>query len=77
METEPHVIGLDDLAELLDEQEAIGKTLHPGNNPVQMDNFILDKTLDVQGSSMEVKVEVKTAKQSNQVCLDLFEYFLI
>ena len=72
METEPHVIGIDELAALLDEQEAIGKTLHPWKNQVEMDNFILDEILDAQGSSMEVKVEVKTAKQSNQVCLDLF-----
>ena len=56
----------------LDEQEAIGKTLPPGNNQVEMDNLILDEILAAQGSSMEVKVEVKTAKQSNQVCLDLF-----
>ena len=27
METEPHVIGIDELAALFDEQEAIGKTL--------------------------------------------------
>ena len=60
------------LQPLLDEQEAIGKTLPPGNNQVEMDNFILDEILAGQGSSMEVKVEVKTAKQSNQVCLDLF-----
>ena len=56
----------------MDEQEAIGKTLPPGNNQVEMDNYILDEILGAQGSSMEVKVEVKTAKQSNQVCLDLF-----
>ena len=56
----------------MDEQEAIGKTLPPGNNQVEMDNLILDEILAAQGSSMEVKVEVKTAKQSNQVCLDLF-----
>ena len=72
METEPHVIGIDELAALLDEQEAIGKTLPHGNNQVEMDNYILDEILGSQGSSMEVKVEVKTAKQSNQVCLDLF-----
>ena len=72
METEPHVIGIDGLAALLDEQEAIGKTLPHGNNQVEMDNYILDEILGAQGSSMEVKVEVKTAKQSNQVCLDLF-----
>ena len=40
-----------------------------------MDNYILDEILGAQGSSMEVKVEVKTAKQSNQVCLDLFLTF--
>lgn len=72
METEPHVIGLDELAALLDEQEAIGKTLPPGNNQDKIDNFILDEILGDQGSAMEVKVEVKTAKQSNQVCLNLF-----
>ena len=72
METEPHVIGIDELAALLDEQEAIGKTLSPRNNQVEMDNLILDEILSAQGSSMEVKVEVKTAKRSNQVCLDLF-----
>ena len=72
METEPHVIGIDELTALLDEQEAIGKTLPPGNNQVEMENLILDEILADQGSSMEVKVEVKTAKQSNQVCLDLF-----
>ena len=72
METEPHVNGRDELAALLDEQEAIGKTLSPGNNQVEMDYNILDEILGAQGSSMEVKVEVKTAKQSNQVCLDLF-----
>ena len=72
METEPHVIGLDELAALLDEQEAIGKTLPHGNNQVEMDYNILDEILTAQGSSMEVRVEVKTAKQSNQVCLDLF-----
>ena len=72
METEPHVIGLDELAALLDEQKAIGKTLPHGNNQVEMDYNILDEILTAQGSSMEVKVEVKTAKQSNQVCLDLF-----
>ena len=72
METEPHVIGIDELAALLDEQEAIGKTLPPGNNQVEMDYNISDEILSAQGSSMEVKVEVKTAKQSNQVCLDLF-----
>ena len=59
----------------MDEQEAIGKTLPPGNNQVEMDNLILDEILADQGSSMEVKVEVKTAKQSNQVCLDLFLTF--
>ena len=68
METEPHVIGMDELAAILDEQEAIGKTLPQ----VEMDYNILDEILTAQGSSMEVKVEVKTAKQSNQVCLDLF-----
>ena len=62
METEPDVIGIDELAALLDEQEAIGKTLPPGNNQVEMDNLILDEILAAQGSSMEVKVEVKTAK---------------
>ena len=72
METEPHVIGIDELAALLDEQEAIEKTLPPGTNQVEMDNLILDEILADQGSSIEVKVEVKTAKQSNQVCLDLF-----
>ena len=72
METEPHVIGLDELAALLDEQEAIGKILPHGNNQVEIDYNILDEILTAQGSSMEVKVEVKTAKQSNQVCLDLF-----
>ena len=72
METEPHVIGIDELAALLDEQEAIGKTLPPRNNQVEIDYNILDEILSTQGSSMEVKVEVKTAKQSNQVCLDLF-----
>ena len=72
METEPHVIRIDELAALLDEQEAIGKALLHGNNQVEMDNYILDEILGSQGSSMEVKVEVKTAKQSNQVCLDLF-----
>ena len=72
METEPHVIGIVELAALMDEQEAIGKTLPHGNNQVEMDNLILDEILADQGSSMEVKVEVKTAKQSNQVCLDLF-----
>ena len=72
METDPHVIGIDELAALLDEQEAIGKTLPPGNNQVEMDNLILDEILADQGSSMEVKVKVKTAKQSNQVYLDLF-----
>ena len=72
METEPHVIGIDELAALLDEQEAIGKTLPHGNNQVEMDYNILDEIFSAQGSSMEVKVEVKTAKQSNQVCLDLF-----
>ena len=72
METEPHVIGIDELAALLDEQEAIGKTLPHGNNQVEMDYNILDEILSAQGSSLEVKVEFKTAKQSNQVCLDLF-----
>ena len=72
METEPHVFGIDELAALLDEQEAIGKTLPHGNNQVEMDYNILDEILSAQGSSMEVKVEVKTAKQNNQVCLDLF-----
>ena len=72
METEPHVIGIDELAVLLDEQEAIGKTLPHGNNQVEMDNYILDEILGAQGSSMEVKVEVKTGKQIYQVCLDLF-----
>ena len=72
METEPHVIGIDELAALLDEQEAIGKTLPHGNNQVEMDYNILDEILSAQGPSMEVKVEVKTAKQSNQVCFDLF-----
>ena len=72
METEAHVIGIDELAALLDEQEAIGKTLPHGNNQVEMDYNILDEILSAQGSSMEVKVEVKTAKQNNQVCLDLF-----
>ena len=72
METEPHVIGIDELAALLDDQEAIGKTLPHGNNQVEMDYNILDEILSAQGSSMEVKVEVKTAKQSNQFCLDLF-----
>ena len=72
MESEPHVIGIDELAALLYEQEAIGKTLPHGNNQVEMDYNILDEILSAQGSSMEVKVEVKTAKQSNQVCLDLF-----
>ena len=43
METEPHVIGIDELQALLDEQEAIGKTLPPENNQVEMDNFILDE----------------------------------
>ena len=72
METEPHVIGIDELAALLDKQEAIGKHLPHGNNQVEMDYNILDEILSAQGSSMEVKVEVKTANQSNQVCLDLF-----
>ena len=45
METEPHVIGIDELAALLDEQEAIGKTLPHGNNQVEMDNYILDEIL--------------------------------
>ena len=72
METEPHVIGIDELAALSDEQEAIAKTLPHVNNQVEMDYNILDEILSAQGSSMEVKVEVKTAKQSNQVCLDLF-----
>ena len=71
METEPHVIGIDELAALLDEQEAIGKTLPPGNNQVEMDNLILDEILAAQGSSMEVKVEVKTTKQSG-----LFRFIL-
>ena len=43
METEPHVIGIDELAALLDEQEAIGKTLPHGNNQVEMDYNILDE----------------------------------
>ena len=45
METEPHVIGIDELAALLDEQEAIGKTLPHGNNQVEMDYNILDEIL--------------------------------
>ena len=72
METEPHIMSMDELGALLAEQELIGKTLDTGINKVEMDNFILDEVLGAQGSSMEVKVEVKTAKQSNQVCLDLF-----
>ena len=72
METEPHDIGIDELAALLDEQEAIGITFPPGNNQVEMYNLILDEIFSAQGSSMEVKVDVKTAKQSNQICLDLF-----
>ena len=62
METEPHVIGIDELAALLDEQEAIGKTLPHGNNQIEMYYNILDEILGAQGSSMEVKVELKTAK---------------
>ena len=76
METEPHIMSIDELGVLLAEQELIGKTLDTGINKVEMDNFILDEVLGAQGSSMEVKVEVKTAKQSNQVCLDLFSFLI-
>ena len=65
LETEPHVMSMEELGVLLAEQEVIGKAL---------DNFILDEVLGAQGSSMEVKVEVNTAKQSNQVCLNLFSF---
>ena len=69
-------MSMDELGVLLAEQEAIGNTLDSRINEVEMDNFILDEVLGVQGSSMEVKVEVKTAKQSNQVCLDLFSFLI-
>ena len=76
LETEPHVMSMDELGVLLAEQEVIGNTLDSRINEVEMDKFILDQVLGAQGSSMEVKVEVKTAKQSNQVCLDLFSFFI-
>ena len=69
-------MSMDELGVLLAEQEAIGNTLDYRINEVEMDNFILDEVLGAQGSSMEVKVEVKTAKQSNQVCLDLFSVLI-
>ena len=69
-------MSMDELGVLLAEQEAIGNTLDSRINEVEMDNFILDEVLGAQGSSMEVKVEVKTAKQSNQVCLDLFSFLI-
>ena len=75
METEPHVLDIDELGLLLDEQEKIGKTFKKENTE-NMDGVILGEVLGEQKSAMEVTVQIRTeeeeVKQSNQVC---FHYF--
>ena len=73
METEPHVIGMDDLAALLDEQEKIGKTLKKETE--EMNTFILNEVLE-QKPTVKVEMKIQTAEQSNQVCfLNFLNYF--
>ena len=75
METEPHVIGMYDLAALLEEQEKIGKTLKKETE--EMNTFILNEVLE-QKPTLKVEVKIQTAEQGNQVCFLIFlNYFLI
>ena len=70
METEPYVMDLSQIGKLLDEQEKIGKTLQNTQDRKDMDKFILEEVIGGEKSTEEAQVEVqlRTSKQSNQVC---------
>ena len=70
METEPYVMDLSQIGKLLDEQEKIGKTLQNTQDRKDMDKFILEEVIGEEKSTEEAQVEVqlRTSKQSNQVC---------
>ena len=63
METEPHVLDIDELGLILDEQEKIGKTLKK-ENTMNMDGVILGEVLGEQKSAMEVTVQIRTEEEA-------------
>ena len=69
METEPYVLGIEELGEILHDQEIIGKMLNDQEKE-NMDNFILNEVLEQGNKSEQVQTDSEEAKrQSNQVCL--------
>ena len=63
METEPHVLDIDELGLILDEQEKIGKTLKKENTE-NINGVILGEVLGEQKSAMKVTVQIRTEEEA-------------
>ena len=71
METEPHVLGLEEFEIFLDNQETNGELIENKDEQVEMDKFLLEQVI-TKDTVQEVEVlqdPVTEAYQSNEVCL--------
>ena len=70
METEPYVLGIEELGQLLHDQENIGKILHDKGKD-SMDTFILEEVLGQDNIQVEVQKQdpEEEKRKSKQVCL--------
>ena len=71
METEPHVLGLEEFEIFLDNQETNGELIGNKDEQVEMDKFLLEQVI-TKDTVQEVEVlqdPVTEAYQSNEVCL--------
>ena len=68
IETEPYVLDIEELGQVLDEQEALQKIMETTDSN-QMDTFLLEEVLVSKPDPAATVKRSTEAKQSNQVCL--------